>query len=244
MNQKIKIILVEPTGEINIGSVARLCSNFGLEEIRLVSPRCNALSDMAKQMAVKGTPLLEKARYFDSLIEAVSDCRRVVATCARIDHGEIPLSGPSECLPWLLEGVESGPVAIVFGREDRGLTNDELLIAQKVLKLDLHSRYVSLNLSHAVAIALYELQNFQFENSFLAQPPSKKGLATLSQLGGCLDDAENLLIDVGFLMKHTAKSRMSKVRAFMNRSEVSQNEVSLLRGMIRQIRWALNSTRS
>ncbi|WP_320674801.1 RNA methyltransferase [Prochlorococcus sp. MIT 1341] len=244
MNENIKIVLVEPAGEINVGSVARLCSNFGLNEIRFVSPRCNVVSTQAKRMALKGAALLEKSRSFYSLLDAVSDCTRVVATCARIDHGEIPLEGPSRALPWLLDGVDNGSVAIVFGREDRGLSNDELLLAQRVLKLEMNSEYPSLNLSHAVAIALYELQRFQFDFASHSEKSFKNILATPLQLGDCLEDAEKLLIDVGFLLEHTSKARMSKVRALLNRSEVRPEEVSLIRGMIRQLRWALNSSRS
>ena len=244
MNENIKIVLVEPSGEINVGSVARLCSNFGLNEIRFVSPRCNVLSTQSRKMAVKGGDLLEKSLCFSSLFDAVSDCTRVVATCARIDHGKIPIENPLCSLPWLLDGAQSGPVAIVFGREDRGLTNEELLLAQKVLSIELDSDYLSLNLSHAVAIVLYELQKLHIHNSFKEANPLKDVLATPLQLGDCLEDAEKLLLDIGFLLDHTAKSRIAKVKAFFHRSEVRPEEISLIRGMIRQIRWAINRSQS
>ncbi len=244
--KNIRVVLVEPGGPINVGSVARLCANFGVGEIRVVSPRCNILDSEAKKMALRGAALLEAAPHFSSLLEAVSDCRRVVATCARIDHGDIPLHTPREVLPWLLEGIDDGPIALVFGREDRGLTNEELLVANKVLTLEIDSDYLSLNLSHAVAIVLYEFQCLKALNPGLSinqEKPHFPTLATPAQVADCLTDTQELLLDVGFLLDHTAKARMSKVRRFLRRSEIRPEEVAFIRGMIRQIRWAINSVR-
>ena len=159
------VVLVEPSGPINIGSIARLCANFDISELRLVSPRCDPFDLDARRMAVKGLGILQKAEKFDSLIDAVEDCSRVVATCGRIDHGGIPLNSSEEVFNWLLRTQSSDRVALVFGREDRGLTNQELQIAQRVITLKTSENYPSLNLSHAVAVVLYEFHRSQQTNS-------------------------------------------------------------------------------
>ena len=86
------VILVEPAGTINIGSVARLCENFNVNELRLVSPKCDHLAQDAKNMAVKGLKILEEAKIYKDLNSALSDCSRIIATCGRKEHGAIPLN--------------------------------------------------------------------------------------------------------------------------------------------------------
>ncbi|MFN5695764.1 MAG: TrmH family RNA methyltransferase, partial [Cyanobacteriota bacterium] len=116
----LQVVLVEPAGPLNVGSVARLCANFGIEGLRLVAPRCDPLGEEARRMAVHGLPLLERAVTFPSLSAALADCRRVVATSGRQEGEPLPLCEPQEALGWLLEGEDNdAPAAIVFGREDR-----------------------------------------------------------------------------------------------------------------------------
>ena len=150
-------MLVEPAGPLNVGSVARLCRNFGLEELRLVAPRCDHLGEEARRMAVKGLPLLQKAMVFPRLADALADCGRVVATSGRPEGEPLPLRDPDEALSWLLAGDQALPAALVFGREDRGLSNDELLQAGRLLQIPTPTPHGSLNLSHAVAVVLHDL---------------------------------------------------------------------------------------
>jgi len=239
------VVLVEPAGPINVGSVARLCANFEVQELRLVSPVCDPLDPEACRMAVHGLELLRTARRCTSLLEAVADCRRVVASCGRLDHGSIPLHGPEDALSWLLTSKQSQnddqPIAVVFGREDRGLTNDELRLCQRVLTLHSAISYPSLNLSHAVAVVLHELARLQtLPEQDGAQEPDP---APPRQLDHFLEDASGLLLDVGFLLPHTAAARMNKVRDLLQRASIQAGEVALIRGMVRQIRWALTTRR-
>ncbi len=238
------VVLVEPSGPLNLGSVARLCENFGINQLRLVSPKCNPNDLEAKKMAVKGIKILESAKNYSSLIDAISDCQRVVATCGRIDHGDIPLEKSENALPWLINSENSqSPIALVFGREDRGLTNQELLLANKVLTLQTNQSYPSLNLSHAVAIVLHELHNFEqrkCQNEINLDHP-KSSPASVEELGNFLIDAESLLLEVGFLLEHTAQARMAKIKGLLHRAEIRPEEVSLLRGTLRQLRWAISN---
>jgi tRNA/rRNA methyltransferase len=243
----LALVLVEPAGPLNVGSVARLCANFGVAELRLVAPRCNHLGEEARRMAVHGGGLLESARLFPDLAAALADCRRVVATSGRLEREELPLSGPAEALGWLLAGASGPaelpePAALVFGREDRGLSNDELLQAGRVLRLATGAAYASLNLSHAVAICLHELQQLQGRPAAApptAPPPPEAGdPSPRAALEAALADAEELLLQVGFLYPHTAHARMAKLRALLQRAQITDAEVALLRGMVRQLRWA------
>ncbi len=232
--QALALVLVEPAGPLNVGSVARLCANFGLRELRLVQPRCDHLGDEARRMAVHAAPLLESARIFPDLATAIADCRRVVATSGRQPSEASPAVGPEQALPWLLGG-DDFPAALVFGREDRGLSNDELLQAGRILRIGTDVAYPSLNLSHAVAVTLHELRR----SLPIAAPgdSARAGPACRGALEAALADAELLLLEAGFLLPHTAHARMAKLRALLQRAQIREEEVALLRGMVRQLRW-------
>jgi len=226
------VVLVEPAGPMNVGSVARLCANFQVGELRLVAPRCDHLGAEAKLLAVHATWILEQARLFPSLAAALADCRRVVATSGRRDGEPLPLLAPEPALQWLQRGT--APLALVFGREDRGLSNDELLQAGRLLTLGSGSAYPSLNLSHAVAMVLHCWQGLQASPGPAEARPEP---CQRHELEAMLGDAENLLLEVGFLLPHTAHARMAKLRALLQRAQASSEEVAMVRGMVRQLRW-------
>ena len=236
----IKIVLVEPAGTINVGSVARLCENFNINELRLVSPKCDYLAKESKKMAVRGINILEEAKIYKDLNSALSDCSRIIATCGRKDHGEIPLYSNKDALRWALESEREETIAIVFGREDRGLSNEELLKANKVISLNTSDKYPSLNLSHAVAIVLHQLN--QFNKLDLVKPNIKNSSpSNLITLEDCINDLGSLLIDIGFLMKHTYKAKITKIKQMLIRAEVKDDEVALIRGIISQTRWVIKN---
>ena len=241
----LAVVLVEPAGPLNLGSVARLCANFGVDDLRLVAPRCDPADPDAQRMAVHGGKVLRSARHFRTLLEALADCQRVVASCGRIEHGEIPLQTPEQVMPWVTQGLESAAqVALVFGRENRGLSNEELLLSQRVVSLHSDASYPSLNLSHAVAVLLHELARVRRNPSeSLKEAVQGEEAAEPTQLMACLDDAEDLLLEAGFLMQHTARARMAKVKGLLQRSLVRPEELALLRGMVRQLRWAIRCQR-
>ena len=237
---QLAVVLVEPAGPLNVGSVARLCANFDVGELRLVAPRCDHLGEEARRMAVHGVWLLEQARLFPSLSDALADCCRVVATSGRRSGEPLPLQAPEPALRWLAQA--RGPCALVFGREDRGLSNDELLQAGQLLTLGSGDAYASLNLSHAAALVLHSWHCL--ESGLGSSPGSSPEVGALPEpsdrqaLEAMLGDAEALLLEVGFLHLHTAHARMAKLRGLLQRAQISTEEVALVRGMVRQLRWA------
>ncbi len=246
---ELALVLVEPAGPLNVGSVARLCANFALQDLRLVAPRCDHLGEEARRMAVHAGALLERAQVYPDLAAAIADRTRVVAASGRVDSQAVPIQGPAEAIPWLLDHrAGPGPAdrpsspALVFGREDRGLSTDELLQAGRILRISTDPGRPSLNLSHAVAITLHELRRCQQGSTdhrvsgptpVIGPEPAHREL-----LEAAMADAEELLLEVGFLLPHTAHARMAKLRALLQRAQISSEEVALVRGMVRQLRWA------
>lgn len=242
--QQVRIVLVEPAGPLNVGAIARILKNMGLRHLVLVNPQCDPHSAEARQMAVHAQDVLQNAQIVATLAQALKDCRRVIATTGREQTTlNVALEAPPHCLPWLL--ADETPTALVFGREDRGLTNEELNQAQRCLYIPSDPVYPSLNLAQAVAICTYELRMVALGKgspASVALPPTVSTPAAHEHLEGYLQDLEALLLTVGYLHPHTRASRMEKIRQIYQRSLPSDNDVALLRGMIRQMRWALRET--
>jgi tRNA/rRNA methyltransferase len=150
----IRIVLVEPAGPLNVGSVARVMKNMGLHQLILVNPQCDYLGEEARLMAVRAADILENAKIVESLSAALVGCTRAIATTGD-DSRSLPtqLENPADALPWLFEA----PSALIFGREDCGLTNAELNYAQRLIRIPSSDAYTSLNLAQAVAVCCYEL---------------------------------------------------------------------------------------
>jgi tRNA/rRNA methyltransferase len=237
----IRIVLVEPAGALNVGSVARVMKNMGLEQLILVNPHCDPLGDEAKRMAVHAADILEQAIIVSSLPEALTGCQRAIATTARSRSQALPtdLEDPRTVLPWLLDC----PSALIFGPEDRGLNNDELSYAQRFLRIPSSSNYPSLNLAQAVGVCCYELRYLALEiQPTPAHPMESPNPSTVSLdvLEGYYQQLESLLLRVGYLYPHTVNSRMKKFRRLFNRADLTGEEVAMLRGILSQVEWAIN----
>jgi len=239
--QQVRIVLVEPAGPLNVGAIARILKNMGLSQLVLVNPQCDRDSGEARQMAVHAQDVLQAARIVPTLPEALQGCRRVIATTGRDDSTlNLTLELPRAVLPWLLDPTD-GPTALIFGREDRGLTNDELNQAQRFLQVPSDPIYPSLNLAQAVALCAYELRMAVLEPPpVVAAPIRAAEPAAHDRLEQYFQDLEALLLAIGYLFPHTAASRMKKIRQIYNRALPSDNDVALLHGMLSQMRWALS----
>jgi len=238
----LKVVLVEPNGPLNVGSVARLCSNFEVDELRIVSPKCDIFSLDAKKMALKGQKFLDNCKIFDDLQKAIFDCDLVLASSGRIDINKNSFLGSSEDIfNWTASFKKINNLAIIFGREDRGLTNSELLLANKTFNIPTSQNNPSLNLSHAVSIVLYELNKYSKRN--FDQELKVFNLASSKQIHDSFLEIEELLLKVGYLLKHTSKAKISKFKNFILRANTSIHEVNVLRGIVHQINWFLNNSK-
>ncbi len=236
----LKLILVEPNGPLNVGSVARLCSNYEVEELRIVSPKCDINSLEAKKMALKGQKYLYHCKIFDTLEKAISDCDLVLASCGRVELGKDQFFESSEeIFNWTSSFKKINNLAIIFGREDRGLTNDELLLANKTFYIPTSQNNPSLNLSHAVAIILYELNKSSKRN--LNKELDVFNLASSKQINDSFLEIEKMLLEVGYLLKHTSRAKVSKFKKYILRANTSMHEINVLRGIVHQISWFLNN---
>ena len=234
----IRIVVVEPAGALNIGSIARVMKNMGLSELFLVNPQCNHLGQEAHLMAVHGWDLLEQAQVVPDLTTALAGCKKAIATTGLMRTLSMPVETPREALPWFLE--DDQPSAIIFGREDHGLTNAELNQAQKLVCIPTGDEYTSLNLAQAVTVFCYELRSLlPFKISGNTPSSSAPELADLKELEGYYQHLERILLQVGFLYPHTAESRMETFRNLYHRAAPSSREVAMLRGILRQVEWAI-----
>jgi len=232
----IRIVVVEPAGALNIGSIARVMKNMGLRQLVLVNPQCDPQSFPAQQMAVHGGDVLASAKVVSSLPEALAGTQQAIATTARDRALSLPLQPPREVLPKLLPV----PSALIFGREDSGLTNEELTHAQHCLCIPTASAYSSLNLAMAVGVCAYELQQLA-ETTEETPEPSLRETAPLEALEGYYQHLEQVLLKIGFLYPHTAIARMQKFRQIFNRANLTPEELALLRGILRQTEWAIQN---
>ncbi|MEM1425255.1 MAG: RNA methyltransferase [Cyanobacteria bacterium P01_H01_bin.130] len=265
----VRIVVVEPAGPRNVGSIARAMANFGLSELVLVNPQCDRLSQEALMMAVHAKDILKTAQVVDSVPDALVGCQRVAATLGREFAGRVPVEAIAQVAPWLLgqdlsdrqdaqkSNIES---AILFGREDHGLSNDDLDYAQRLVTIPTGAAYASLNLAQAVGVCAYELRQASqglsrggprersqdISRSPMPQPvPAPSATSTteeappFEQLEGFYGDLETLLLDVGYLYPHTATQRMKTFRNLLHRATPTAREVAMLRGILRQMRWAI-----
>ncbi len=236
---QIRIVLVEPAGALNVGSVARVMKNMGLNQLVLVNPQCDPLGTEARLMAVHAGELLATAKVVPGLVEALRGCTRIMATVGRDVDSPIPLEPPRQALPSLLHQS----AALVFGREDRGLTNEELQLSQGLIQIPTDSVYPSLNLAQAVGVCCYELWQAQDKRvSGQGESPSSSPRASFEVLEGFYAHWQSLLLKIGYLYPHTAASRMAKLRGLVNRSQPTAAEIALLRGMIHQVEWAISDS--
>jgi tRNA/rRNA methyltransferase len=244
----IRIVLVEPAGALNIGSIARVMKNMGLSQLVIVNPQCDVNGEEATRMSVHAIDLLTNAKIVPDLPTALTGCTRVIATTARERAIPTLLETPRQALPWLVESNE--PTALIFGREDSGLTNAELNYATRYLRIPVGSEYSSLNLAQAVGVCAYELQvcasgiDDPVVNIAAQSPPAQLDIAPVELVEGYYQQLETLLLEIGYLLPHTAANRMEKIRRLYNRSQLSPNEVALLRGMLRQVNWCIEHNSS
>lgn len=234
---KIRIVLVNTTHPGNIGAAARAMKNMGLSQLVLVEP-LEFPSDRAVWRAANALDVLEGAVVVETLDEAVADCGLVVGTSARGRSIPWPLMTPRECGERAMVEVGAHDVAIVFGREDRGLTNVELHKCNYHVHIPSNPDYSALNLGSAVQVLCYEMRMayLQVESgkeiSFddWDMPPAKH-----TDVERYFDHLEETLVKLGYLSPDNPRQTMTRLRRLYSRIRLDEMELSMLRGVLTAI---------
>lgn len=234
MLEQIRIVLVGTSHTGNIGSVARAMKTMGLSKLVLVSPK--ELPDgQAYALSAGASDILASAQVVDTLEQAISDCGLVVGTSARSRTLSWPMLEPRECGEKAVLEATQKPVALVFGRENNGLTNEELQMCSYHVCIPANPEYSSLNLAMAVQIIAYEVRV-----AFLAQqdktPETDLTIyPEIDQMEKFYVHLEQTLSDTGFIIKQHPGIVMARLRRLFARSRPDEQELNILRGILASI---------
>lgn len=233
----VRIVLVATSHPGNIGSTARAMKTMGLNSLYLVTPK--SFPDYkAKEMAAGADDLLDTAVVTATLDEALAGCQLIFATSARPRGLSLPGLLPVECAALINQQNDATQVAIVFGREHAGLTNDELLKCHYHINIPSNPEYSSLNLSQAVQIMAYEVRMKMLAPS--AEVALRQDeFATADEVEQFYDHLEDVFVDIQFLKATNPRRLMQRVRRLFNRINLEKMEVNLLRGMLSQVQKSL-----
>ncbi|EDN71155.1 tRNA/rRNA methyltransferase, SpoU [Beggiatoa sp. PS] len=233
MLDNIQIILVGITHPGNIGAAARAMKTMGLSHLRLVQPK-HFPSAEATARASGADDLLSNALLFDNFEDSLKDCHLVFGTSTRQRMIAWPVLTPIACAEKALECPK--PVALVFGREQSGLTNKELDLCNYLVQIPTNSEFNSLNVAAAVQILSYELRKtneaFIIKNDTNALKNSLPAPASLQAMAQFYQHLEQTLIDIEFLDPQKPKLLMRHLHRLFNRVQLLDSEVQILRGLL------------
>ena len=226
----LRVVLVETSHPGNIGAVARAMKNMGLQQLVLVRPK-QFPDPEATARASGADDLLRSARVVDSVEAAIGDCGLVAATTSRDRDQYFRVRDVREGAAQLVTQARTGPVALLFGNERTGLTNDELALAHLLLRIPANPEYASLNLAMAVQLVAYE--TWRARGAQYVQPPPAMALASAAEMERLFTHLQQVMDEVGFRDRTPGgTSLMNRIRRFMHRAELDQNEVNILRGIL------------
>jgi tRNA/rRNA methyltransferase len=231
-----RVVLVRTHIAGNLGATARVMRNLGFTDLVLVDPLANRFDREARQLSTHGEEILDRARVVSDLGEAVADCVLVAATSARIE-GRLrtqSLGTPDEVLPRVADALAAGPVALVFGPEPSGLTNEEITRCHWLIHIPTDPTYPALNLAQAVAICLYELRRIWRARAPAAPREPPAPFADQERMFELLRQG---LTDLGYLFGDRADALMHAVRHLIGRAGPTAQEVRILIGLARQLEW-------
>jgi TrmH family RNA methyltransferase len=226
----IRVVLCQPRNPLNIGAAARAISNFGFRHLRVVKPYDPAFREAVS--AVGGAPVLQSAELLEGVAEAVGDCTLVVGTTA-IGHRELQQPLLTLAQAALVIRANNGPVALLFGSEKFGLTNDELAFCHHLIHIPTVPRTPSMNLGQAVAVCLYELIREPAVDEMPCGPKPVDGSDAEQMTRMMLE----VLRESGYTNRIVATSIELKVRRFVRRLHLTQRDAPLVLGILRQILW-------
>jgi len=229
MIQNVRIVMVHTTHPGNIGAAARAMKNMCLAQLVLVAPREFPCAE-ATSRASGADDVLASARIVDSLADAVSDCRIVIGASARLRSVAWPVVDPREAARLAASEARAGAVAVVFGRESSGLSNDELDLCTHLVHIPTNPDYSSLNVAMAVQVVSYELM--QAAGQQLPVAEENGPVASNAEMEGFFRHLEQALDEIGFTDERRADKLLRRLRRLFHRAAPDSEEVNILRGIL------------
>ncbi|HGS4620178.1 TPA: tRNA (cytosine(32)/uridine(32)-2'-O)-methyltransferase TrmJ [Vibrio cholerae] len=240
MLERVKVVLVGTTHSGNIGSAARAMKVMGLSQMVLVDPQCQ-VDAQAIALAAGASEIALNAQIYPTLEAAVADCGLVVGTSARSRTLEWPMLEPRECGEKLISEANQHSVAMVFGRERTGLTNDELQLCHYHVCVPANPEYSSLNLAMAVQLLSYEVRM-----AYLALPQSSQS-STLQEeyprhqeLERFYAHLEQVIMQTEFISAQQPGQVMNKLRRMFTRARPEAQEINILRGILTSVQKSIS----
>ena len=228
----IAIVLCRPRFPENIGAAARAMCNMGLGELLVVEPENCDLTRVLKMATHAAVEVVERMESHPSLQQALAPFGMVVGTTARLGKQRQVIESPARLAQRLVPLSRENRIAIVFGPEDRGLTNEDIRLCHWLVNIPT-ADFASLNLAQAVMIVCYELFGACRQDSAEHMPR----LATRRELDGMYEEVKDILLRISFIQPDHPDYWMNRIRHFFTRMQLRAGEVSIVRGICRQIRW-------
>jgi tRNA (cytidine32/uridine32-2'-O)-methyltransferase len=230
----VRIVLVDTALPENIGSAARAMKTMGLSDLALVRPKLFP-DQRANALAAGADDLLEQARVAASLADAIADCVHAVGCTARLRDISLPMFEPSEASAELLRRMADGPVALVFGAERTGLTNEDLSRCHAAVHIPTEADFSSLNLAQAVQVLAYCVRGAALSAQALRAVPGDRRddpPATIEQMERMFGHFEEALTDIDFFKGRPYGHLMQRIRRMLHRADLDSREVMILRGIL------------
>jgi tRNA/rRNA methyltransferase len=228
----VAVVLLKPRYPENIGAAARAMHNMGIEKLSVVDPQNCDLTKILKMATHAAIDIVEQLQVFDTLKEALSPYNFVAGTTARLGKQRKGIKTPSEIAQRLVSISRNNRVALLFGPEDRGLSNEDLRHCHALVNIPT-AEFSSLNLAQAVMIMCYEIFTADREENVELTPR----LATRHELDGMYDQLKDVLVRISYINPENPEYWMNRVRQFFTRMQLQAREVSIMRGICRQIDW-------
>jgi tRNA/rRNA methyltransferase/tRNA (cytidine32/uridine32-2'-O)-methyltransferase len=239
---RVRVVLHEPQDPVNIAAVVRAMKNMGLRDLRLVRPGEYDASRI-HFVAHDSDDIVANIRHCDSVDEAIAGCIRVAAYTARRRAAKRRIAEPREAAAELVTFAADGEVALLFGREDRGLDNEALDRAHVVVTIPT-TDYASLNLAQAALIAMYELRLAAPEHARVRRPPRKDAPpATTEQFERLFADVERALVAIDFFKTRNEALVLRSFRSLVFRAAPDAREIELLRAIAIEVSRSLERAR-
>ena len=239
----IRFVFVEPRYGGNVGAAARVLKNFGFARLDLVAPREGADHEEAVRMAVDAGDVLGAARTHATLDDALDGAATVVGTSRRMGKHRQPHHRLDELVPLLPGLARRGDVALVFGREDNGLSDADLDRCTHLVYIPTGPAYPALNVAQAIAIVAYELRRALDAAVPEAPDPDDETLADHAGREAMYAHLEEALLTIGFLKLGQIEGMMRRLRRILSRAELTSGDVDVVRGISRQILWLARQAR-